>query len=266
MRNRRSRPTNEGSKTAPAPAPPKPKMNRWAFFWGLILGTLAVRLVFGHLIDLPAVPDIAPFTVSALVATACLGVALFVGARALVQKVPRRGAEPAARPALGEARVLARESRLDEAHRQLAARSEQLVFVRELLQTRTVEMERLADERTSVQSRLAEAQADADRWRGEQERVAAELQAERTRFAGELSRLSGELLRETLEASRRASDLIEALRELARRTQDTEALRTEVAGLRAELAQAHSASALPPVPQELIEQHRPRSRRAKPRL
>lgn len=222
-------------------------MNRWVFLWGLVLGTLAVRLVIGHFIDdLPAVPDMEPFTVGLLVAAACLGVGLFVVARA----VRRREAGPQARPAPEEAPVPSPASSLDEAHgevhRQLAARSEQLTFMRDLLRERTAELERLAAERTAVASRLAEAQADADRWQGEHERVTAELQAERVRFAGEQARLSSELLHETREASRRADDLIEAQRELMRRTQETEALRTETERLRAELERAHSAArALP---------------------
>jgi signal transduction histidine kinase len=76
-------------------------------------------------------------------------------------------------------------------------------------------MDRLSDERTAVASRLDEAQAAADRWRDEHERVATELQAERARFADEETRLSGEL---------------------ARRTHETETLQAEAAGLRADLA------------------------------
>lgn len=226
-------------------------MNRWAFFWGLILGTLGVRIVVGYLISLPAVLDMAPFIVGSLVATACLGVGLFVAARALVPAVRRPGARPPARPTPEEAPVPSLESRLDQADRQLAARNEQLAFVRELLRTRTEEMERLANERTAIASRLAEALADSDRWRSEYDRTTAELQSERTRFAGERERLSGELLHEALEASRRAGDLIEAQQELARRTHETEALRREAARLRAELGRAHSTtSALPTVPRE----------------
>jgi K+-sensing histidine kinase KdpD len=216
-------------------------MSRWTFLWGLILATLAARLVIGHLIDLPAVPHVEPFTVGLLVAAACLGVGLLVAARALVQTVRRREAGRGARPAPEEA-VPSLDSRLDEAHReahrQLAARSEQLAFVRKLLQARTAELERL--ERTAVASRLAEARADADRWRGKHERVTAELQGERVHFAGELARLSSELLHETREASRRADDLVEAQRELVRRTQETEGLRAEAAGLRAELIEAEA--------------------------
>src|SRR4030095_5657533 len=98
------------------------------------------------------------------------------------------------------------------------ARSEQLVFTRELLLTRTADMDRLAAERTALASRLDEAQAAADRWRVEHERVATELQAERARFADEQTRLSGELMRGTLDARQRAHELIDSTRELARRT------------------------------------------------
>ena len=197
-------------------------MNRRPFFWGLILGTLATRLVIGRLFDLPAVPDMTTFVIDALVASAGLGTVLVVAAWALPFKRARRPAarapaRPSASPSPGpspEAPVPSPEARLDEAHRQLAARSEQLVFVRELLLTRTVDMDRLSDERTAVASRLDEAQAAADRWRDEHERVATELQAERARFADEETRLSGEL---------------------ARRTHETEALHAEAARLRAEL-------------------------------
>ena len=204
-------------------------MNRRPFFWGLILGTLATRLVIGRLFDLPAVPDMTTFAIDALVAAAGLGTVLVVAAWALPFKRARRPAarapaRPSASPSPGpspeaplpspEAPLPSLEARLDEAHRQLAARSEQLVFVRELLLTRTVDMDRLSDERTAVASRLDEAQAAADRWRDEHERVATELQAERARFADEETRLSGEL---------------------ARRTHETKALQAEAARLRAEL-------------------------------
>ncbi len=231
-------------------------MNRRPFFWGLILGTLATRLVIGRLLDLAAVPDVTTFTVDALVAAAGLGVAvLFVAAWALPFKRARRpSAGPPARPSPRPSPGPSLEARLDEAHRQLAAQSEQLVFVRELLLTRTVDMDRLTDERTAVASRLDKAQAAADRWRDEYERVATELQAERARSADEQTRLSGELMRGTLEASQRARELIDAMRELARRTHETEALQAEAAGLRAELERARSAATALPAPQELIEQ------------
>lgn len=205
-------------------------MNRRPFFWGLILGTLATRLVIGRLFDLPAVPDMTTFAIDALVAAAGLGTVLVVAAWALPSKrarLPSAGApaRPSPSPSPGpspeaplpspEAPLPSLEVRLDEAHRQLAARSEQLVFVRELLLTRTVDMDRLSDERTAVAARLDEAQAAADRWRDEHERVATELQAERARFADEETRLSGDL---------------------ARRTHETEALQAEAAGLRADLA------------------------------
>ena len=252
-------------------------MNRRPFFWGLILGTLATRLVIGRLLDLPAVPDMTTLTVDALVAAAGLGTVLVVAAWALPRKRARRpSAGPPARPSPGpspgpslgpparpspgpspgpslEANLPSLEVRLDETHRLLAARSEQLVFVRELLLTRTVDMDRLSDERTALASRLDEAQAAADRWRDEHERVATELQAERARFADEETRLSGELMRGTLEASQRAHELIDAMRELERRIHETEALQAEAAALRAELERARSAATVLPAPQELIE-------------
>ena len=247
-------------------------MNRWPFFWGLILGTLATRLAIGRLLDLAAVSDMTTFTFDALIAATGLGVAaLFMAAWALPFKrarspsagpparpspapSPGPALAPPARPSPAPSPGPSLEARLDEAHRQLAAQSEQLVFVRELLLTRTVDMDRLAYERIAVASRLDEALAAADRWRVEHERVATELQAERTRFAGEQTRLSGELMRGTLEASQRTHELIDAMRELARRTHETEALQAEAAGLRAELERARSAATALPAPQELIEQ------------
>ena len=231
-------------------------MNRRAFFWGLILSTLATRLVIGRLLDLPAVPGMATFTVDALVAAAGLSAAvLFVAARALLNKrARRRSAVPPALPSPDPSQTSLLEARLDEAHRELAARNEQLDFMRDLLLTRTADVERLADERTAVASRLDEAQAAAERWRDEHERVATELQAERARFAGERTRLSVELMRGALEASQRARELIDAMRELARRTHETEALQAEAAELREELERARSAAIALPAPQELIEQ------------
>jgi signal transduction histidine kinase len=105
-----------------------------------------------------------------------------------------------------------------------------------------------------VASRLDEAQADADRWRVEYERVATELQAERARFADEQTRLAGELMRSTLDASQRANEQIDSMRELARRTLETNTLLVEVAELRAELERARSATTALTAPPELIEQ------------
>ena len=170
-------------------------MNRWPFFWGLILGTLATRLAIGRRLDLAEVSDMTTFTVDALVAAAALGAAvLFVAVWALAsRRAPRRSTAPPARPRPSLGPLL--QARLDEARRQLAARSEQLVFTKELLLKRTEDMDRLAAERTAVASRLDEAQAAADRSRVEYERVTTELQAERARFADEQTRLAGELMR-----------------------------------------------------------------------
>ena len=233
---------------------PDTNMSRWPFFWGLILGTLATRLVIGRRLDLAEVSDMTTFTVDALVAAVALGAAvLFVIAWVLpFKRAPRRSARPPARP--GPSLNPSLVARLDEARRQLAAQSDQLVFTRELLQTRTEEMDRLSAERTAVASRLDEAQAAADRWRVEYERVATEQQAERAHFADEQTRLAGELMRSTLDASQRAHELIDSMRELARRTQETNALRVEVAELRAELERARSATTALPAPPELIEQ------------
>ncbi|HKD39244.1 MAG TPA: hypothetical protein VKB87_03050, partial [Myxococcaceae bacterium] len=145
-------------------------MNRRPFFWGLILGTLATRLAIGRQLDLAEVSDMTTFTVDALVAAVALGAALlFITARALLfRRAPRRSAttpapappgppDPSPGPSL--------DALLDEARRQLAVRSDQLAFTRELLLTRTEDMDRLAAERTAVTSRLDEAQAAADRWR-----------------------------------------------------------------------------------------------------
>ena len=236
-------------------------MNRRSFFWGLILGTLVTRLAIGRRLDLAEVSDMTTFTVDALVAAAALGAAvLFVAAWALAfRRAPRRSTGPPALPgpSLGpslEARLHEAETGLDEARRQLAARSEQLAFTRELLLKRTEDIDRLAAERTAVASRLDEAQAATDRWRVEYERVATELQAERARFADEQTRLAGELMRGTLDASQRAHELIDSMRELARRTEETNALRVEVVRLRAELERARSAATALPAPPELIEQ------------
>src|SRR5262245_2949376 len=229
-------------------------MNRWPFFWGLILGTLATRLVIGRRLDLAEVPDMTTFTVDALIAAVALGAAvLFVTAWVLpFRRAPRRPARPPARP--GPSLNPSLVARLDEARRQLAAQSDQLVFTRELLQTRTEEMDRLSAERTAAASRLDEAQAAADRWRVEYERVATEQQAERAQFADEQTRLAGELMRSTRDASQRAYELIDSMRELARRTQETNALRVEVAELRAELERVRSATTALPAPPEVIEQ------------
>ena len=174
--------------------------------------------------------------VGALVAVVCLAAIVLVTARALIPSGRRRPSEPDAAPpslTLIDASLVAR---LGEAQRELAARNEHLAFVKELLQTRTRETERLVDERVTVASRLTEARADAERWEAEHARVAAELEAERVRFARELSRISDELLRGTADANRRADDLIEAQRELTRRKEEIEALRAELMSLREELA------------------------------
>ena len=194
------------------------------------------RLVLGHWSDLPITGDNAVLIACALVAVVCLAGVLLMARRALIRSGKRRHneSETAMAPiALPDASLV---SRLEEARRELAARSEHLAFVRELLQTRTRETERLVDERVTVVSNLTEARADAERWQAEHARIAAELQSERSRFASELSRLSDELLRGTLDANRRADDLIESQRELVRRKEEVEVLRAEVTSLRAELA------------------------------
>src|SRR3989442_11708506 len=119
------------------------------------------------------------FPVDALVAAAALGEAvLFVSAWALAfRRAPPRPTGPPALPGPSlspslEARLHEAETGLDVARRQLAARSEQLAFTRELLLKRTADMDRLAAERTAVTSRPDEAQAAADRWAAEYERVA----------------------------------------------------------------------------------------------
>jgi len=229
-------------------------MKRRPFFWGLILGTLATRLAFGRGLDRAEVSDMPTFTVDVLVAAAALGATvLFVVAWVLAfRKARRRSTEPPPSPAPSPDPSL--EADRDKARRQLAARSEQLVFTRELLQKRTEDMDRLAAERTAMASRLDEAQAAADRWRVKYEQAATEMEAERARFAAEQTRLAGELMRGTLDASQRAHEMLDSMRELVRRTEETNALRVEVAGLRAELERARSATPAPPAPPELIEQ------------
>jgi len=172
---------------------------------------------------------------SAVVAAVCLAAVAFVISRARIRAGRRRPAESRAPlPPIAPADA-ALASRVEEARRELAAQNEQLTFVRELLQTRTRETERLVDERVTVLSRLTEARADAERWEAEHARVAAVLQAERVRFASEVSRLSDELLRGSLDVNRRVDDLIEVQRELTRRKEEIETLRTEAMNLRAEL-------------------------------
>jgi chromosome segregation ATPase len=206
------------------------------------------RLVLGQWSDLPIAADTAVLIVGALIAVVCLACVLLMTVRALIRSSKRRHPEPetAMMPsALADASLV---TRLDEARRELAARNEHLAFVRELLQTRTRETERLVDERVTVVSNLTEARADAERWQAEHARIVAELQAERSRFAGELSRLSDELLRGTLDANRRADDLIEAQRELARRKEEIEALRAEVMSLRAEVPRLPAVNAASSTP------------------
>jgi len=229
-------------------------MKRRPFFWGLILGILATRLAIGRRLNLAEVSDMPTFTVDALVAAVALGAAvLFVVAWVLAfRRAPRRSTEPP--PSPGPSLDPSLEAHLDEARRQLAARSEQLDFTRELLLKRTDDMDRLAAEGTAMASRLDEAHASADGWRVKYEHAATELQAERARFAAEQTRLAGELMRGTLDASQRAHEMLDSMRELVRRTEETNALRVEVVGLRAELERARSAAPALPAPPELIEQ------------
>jgi chromosome segregation ATPase len=189
----------------------------------------------------PTTVDDAALIVGALVAVVCLVAGVLVTTRTLRGSGMRRPTESEAAPSPITLADTSLESRLDEARRELTAQNEHLAFVRELLQTRTRETERLVDEQVTVVSRLTEARADAERWEAEHARVGAELQAERARFASELSRLSDELVRGTLDANRRADDLIEAERELSRRREEIEALRAEVMNLRAELARLPQA-------------------------
>jgi hypothetical protein len=218
---------------------------RRPFFWGLILGTLATRLAIGRGLILAEVSD-------AVVAAVALGAAvLFVAVWAVpFRRAPRRSATPLALP--GPSLAPSLEARLGEARRELAARSDQFVSTMQLLLTRTKGMDGLAPERTAVASRLDEAQAAAHRWRALYDRVVTELQAERARFADEETRLTGELMRSTLDASQRAHELIDSMRELARRTEETNALRVELGELRAELERIRSAATVLPAPPELI--------------
>ena len=232
---------------------PNANMKRRPFFWGLILGTLGTRPAIGRRLELAEVSDMTPFTVDALVAAVALGAAvLFVVAWLLAfRRTPRRSTESP--PSPGPSLDPSLKADLDEARRQLAARSAQLDFTKELLLKRTEDMDRLAAEQTAMASRLDEAQAAADRWRGEYEQVATELRAERARFAAEQTRLSGELMRGTLDASQRAHEMLDSMRELLRRTEETNALRVELVGLRAELERARSAAPALPAPPELID-------------
>ena len=227
-------------------------MKRRPFFWGLILATLATRLAIGRGLDLSEVSDMTAFTVDALVAAVALGAAvLFVVAWVFAfRRAPRRSTEPL--PSPGPSLGPSLEAHLDEARRQLAARLEQLDFTRELLLKRTEDMDRLAAKGTAMASRLDEVQASVDHWRVKYEHAATELQAERARSAAEQTRLAGELMRGTLDASHRAHEMLESMRELVRRTDETNALRVEVAGLHAELERARSAAPAVPAPPERL--------------
>ena len=222
-------------------------MNRWTFFWGLIFGALATRLIIGRLLDMPAVSQLLMVSVDALVAVGALVAAVgVVLARALVKRQRPRAAELPVTAEASPAPDPSLTAQLDEARRQLAERTEQLKFVRELMQTRTADFDRLRQECSDVSARLDEAQAVADRFRAEHDRVVTELQAERARFAAEQARLSGDLMRSTVEASQHARELIEAMREAMRRTQESELLRAEVTELRVELERARSIMAAKP--------------------
>ena len=133
------------------------------------------------------------------------------------------------------------EARLLEAHRLLAERNELLAFVREVLQSRTADLDRLREEQRAVAGRLDESRAVAERWRGQHERVVADLQAERARFEAERSRLSEALMRSTRETSQSARELVDAVREVTQRTLEADDLRAEAAHLRAQLERLRSA-------------------------
>jgi len=215
-------------------------MHRWAFFWGLSVGALATRLLIART-DLPAALGMPTLGAEVLATAVALGGALtLLAAWALVGRRRRRSDHPAESPRADPVPDPLLEARLVEAHRLLAERNELLAFVREVLQSRTADLDRLREEQSAVAGRLDEARAVAERWRGQHERVVAGLQAERARFEVERSRLSEALMRSTRETSQSAKELIDAMREVTRRTREADELRAEAAHLRAELERLRS--------------------------
>lgn len=202
-------------------------MHRWALFWGLSLGALATRLLIARMTDLPAALGMPTLGAESLATAVALGGALMlVAAGALVGRRRRRSAHLAAPPADPVPDPLL-EGRLVEAHRLLAERNEQLAFVRDVLQSRTAELDRLREEQSAMPRRLDEART-------------AGLQAERARFQVEWSRLSEALMRSTRETSQSAQELVDAMHEVTRRTREADDLRAEAAHLRAELERLRS--------------------------
>lgn len=220
-------------------------MHRWALFWGLSLGALATRLLIARMTDLPAALGMPTLGAESLATAMALGGGLTLLATwALV----RRRRCPSAHPAADPVPDPLLEARLVEAHRLLAERNEQLAFVRDVLQSRTADLDRLREEQSAKARRLDEARAVPERWQGQHERVAARLQAERARFEVERSRLSEALTRSTRETSQSVQELANAMREVTRRTREADDLRAEAAHLRAELERLRSAGRGAPRP------------------
>ena len=216
-------------------------MHRWAFFWGLSFGALATRLLIARtdLLAALGMPTLGPEDLT--IAVAFGGALVLMAAWALVRRQGGPSAHAPDPPRADPVPDPLLEARLLEAHRLLAERNELLAFVREVLQSRTADLDRLREEQRAVAGRLDESRAVAERWRGQHERVVADLQAERARFEAERSRLSEALMRSTRETSQSARELVDAVREVTQRTREADDLRAEAAHLRAQLERLRSA-------------------------
>ncbi|HKA62589.1 MAG TPA: hypothetical protein VKH83_09195 [Methylomirabilota bacterium] len=207
------------------------------------MGALATRLAHDYLFEMPPVYGLSTLPVDVLVVAAGLGIAvLFLALLGLLTPGRRRSAEPSAAsspaPTPPPSTDPLLETHLEEVRRELADRAEQLTYVRDILRMRTTDMDRLRDERAAMAARVDAAQETADRWRAAHERAVAELQVERRRFAAAEARLTGDLRQGALAATDEARQLIHAVRALMQRTEETDALRANLAGLRAELDRA----------------------------
>ena len=141
-------------------------MHRWAIFWGLSLGALATRLLIARMTDLPVALGMPTLGADSLSMAVALGGALvLLAAWALVAGRRRRAARLAALASAhpGADRLL--EGRLVEAHRLLAERTEQLAFVREVLQSRTADLDRLREEQRAMAREADALRAEAARLR-----------------------------------------------------------------------------------------------------
>ena len=217
--------------------------DRWFLFWGLAVGALATRLAHDYLFEIPQAYELSTLPLDVLVVAAVLGITLLcLAVLGLLKAGRRRSVEPPAAsiplPSSPPATDPLLETHLEELRRERADRAEQLAYVRDILRMRTADMDRLREERAAMAARLDAVQAAADRWRAAHERAIAELQVERRRFAAAEERLTGDLRQDALAATDEARQLIHAVRTLMQRTEGTDALQAELAGLRAELDRA----------------------------